>query len=87
MKVGFIDLNESAFKVEKQIDNLLRDRWLDHETAHEFHEQKFKRRKQKGGLKALLKEIEAEIQFRKKAFGGTSVHQNQGVNNESTRER
>jgi uncharacterized protein YukE len=84
MKVGFIDLAENAFKIEKQIEHALRDRWLDGDTAHEFKNEMYKRRKQKGGLKALLKEINTEIEFRKKTFGGMDETIKQKANRVNT---
>jgi hypothetical protein len=77
MKVGHIDLKEvhkqfkqNVSRMEREIDELMMDRWLDADTAHEFHTKRMKiRSNDLFKLHELRNEIAAEVSKRKKEFG------------------
>ena len=69
MKLGFIDLSKEKLQLEKEIDRLLKNNWLDHLTYKEFVNSKMKSFHSIEKLKELENQIQDEIEYRQKTWG------------------
>lgn len=74
---NFIDLRPQAYELKAQVEELLRNAWLDPETSKDFGNQLYWRSKNLEAepgtairyLEALKNTIKKEIKFRKEKYG------------------